>query len=330
MARARGPGEPEIGFHHVLCREGGRNDVEDALRALERADQNLLVIHGALDDFDLGTYLRGEFGRVSRDDPHGGVGSPEEFLSTCEPILPVGVVRVQSSCKLYRTVYIATLTLTIAVRGEKLSEHILWIAKNVFLEVGFERASMDVIASRAKTSKRTLYAHFENKEKLYLAVIDLVRGLVVSKLKRPGDYPGDATEALVMFCGRFLEILLYARTIQMCRLSIAEAARFPQGSALYFDVVLSIPHERLAAYLNTNFGWSEEISAREAQHSAGPNHPPAIFAGLVWLETLSEQLDDEAIRAAIRADFDLGPIRQTVTEWKASMEGRHSASGCSA
>ena len=36
------------------------------------------------------------------------------------------------------------------MRGDQLSEHILWIAKNVFLEVGFERASMDVIAARAK------------------------------------------------------------------------------------------------------------------------------------------------------------------------------------
>ena len=51
---------------------------------------------------------------------------------------------------------------------------------------------MDVIDSRAKTSKRTLYTRFENKEKLYLAVIDLVPGLVVRKPKMPGNYPGDA------------------------------------------------------------------------------------------------------------------------------------------
>jgi AcrR family transcriptional regulator len=97
--------------------------------------------------------------------------------------------------------------------------------------MGFERASMDVIADRAETSKRTLYAHFENKEKLYLAVIDLVRGLFLSRLKMPSEYSGDAAEALVMFCGRFVEVLLFARTIRMCRLSIAEAGRFPEGSA---------------------------------------------------------------------------------------------------
>ena len=196
------------------------------------------------------------------------------------------------------------------MRGDKLKDHILWTAKNVFLEVGFERASMDVIASRAKTSKRTLYAHFENKEKLYFAVIGLVRELVVSKLKLPGDYPGDATEALVMFCGRFLEILLYERTIQMCRLSIAEAARFPEGSTLYFEVIFSVPHERLAAYLGATFGLPREASIHEAQVLLGQIIHPRFSRALFGLETLSEQLDDEAIRS----NFDLATIRQTVTE----------------
>ena len=175
-----------------------------------------------------------------------------------------------------------------------------------------------VVKARAQTSKRTLYAHFENKEKLYLAVIDLVRGLVVTKLKMPGDYPGDATEALVMFCGRFLEILLYARTIQMCRLSIAEAVRFPEGSARYFDVILSVPHERLGSYLHTTFGLPEEASAREAQLLLGRIMHPRFPRALFGLEALSEQLDDETIRA----DLDLGPVRQAVTEWRASLEGQ--------
>jgi len=75
-----------------------------------------------------------------------------------------------------------------ARRGDQLREHILSIAKDVFLEMGFERASMDVVAARAETSKRSLYAHFANKEKLFLAVVDLVRGLFLSRLRMPGDY----------------------------------------------------------------------------------------------------------------------------------------------
>jgi len=91
-----------------------------------------------------------------------------------------------------------------ARRGEELREHILWIAKEVFLEMGFERASMDVVANRAETSKRSLYAYFESKEKLFLAFIALVRSLFLGRLRMPGDYSDKPVEALVMFCGRYL------------------------------------------------------------------------------------------------------------------------------
>ena len=114
-------------------------------------------------------------------------------------------------------------------RGDELSEHILFAAKDVFLELGFERASMDVIAERAKTSKRTLYAHFESKEKLYLAVIDLIRGLYLGKLRSPADYAEDTSEALVQFCGRFMELRLWTAAIRMYRLAISEAERFPRA-----------------------------------------------------------------------------------------------------
>src|ERR1700733_12741568 len=101
-----------------------------------------------------------------------------------------------------------------ARRGDQLREHILGTAKDVFLEMGFERASMDVVASRAETSKRSLYAHFESKEKLFLAIIELVRGLFLSRLKMPDAYSEKPADALVMFCGRYLEILLYDSSSQ--------------------------------------------------------------------------------------------------------------------
>ncbi len=200
--------------------------------------------------------------------------------------------------------------LTMAMRGDKLREHILYVAKDVFLEMGFERTSMDVIAVSAETSKRTLYAHFENKEKLYLAVIDLVRGLVLSKLKMPSDYSGDVEESLVMFCGRFLEILLFGRTIRMCRLNIAEVERFPEGAAQFFDVIFSAVHERLSVYLKEAFGLSAQASSEAAQELLGrvihPRFPRALFG----VDQLSEQLDDETIRA----DFDLKAVRKAVAE----------------
>jgi AcrR family transcriptional regulator len=195
-----------------------------------------------------------------------------------------------------------------ARRGDTLRQHILYVAKDVFLEMGFERASMDMVAVRAETSKRSLYAHFESKERLFLAVIELVRGLFLSRLKMPGDYSERPAEALVLFCGRYLEILLFARSIRMCRLSIAEAARFPEGSAQYFDVIFSEIHERLSVYLKGVFGLSPKVSAEAAQRLLGQVIHPRFPRALFGMDQLAERFDDDVIAA----DFDLKPIRKAV------------------
>ncbi len=202
-----------------------------------------------------------------------------------------------------------------ARRGDKLREDILWTAKNVFLELGFERASMDVIAARAGTSKRTVYAHFESKEKLYLAVVELVRGLSLDKLKTPGEYGDNPAAALTEFCGRFLEILLYASTVGMCRVIVAEAARFPEGAARYHDVLFCPAQERLAAYLRATFGLRAPAAAQAAERLLGRIVYPRFLRALFGLDELSERLGDETIRP----DLDLQPVRHAVTELLASL-----------
>ena len=202
-----------------------------------------------------------------------------------------------------------------ARRGDKLREHILWVAKDVFLEMGFERASMDVVASRAETSKRSLYAHFESKEKLFLAVIDLVRGLFLSRLRMPGDYSAKPAEALVMFCGRYLEILLYEGSIRMCRLGIAETARFPEGSAQYFDVIFSTVHQRLSAYLKGTFELTAKAASEAAQKLLGRVIYPRFLRALFGIDEPAERFDVDAISP----DFDLKPIRKAVAELMESL-----------
>ena len=46
----------------------------------------------------------------------------------------------------------------------KKSEMMLEAARRLFAEVGYEAASMDLVAKTAGVSKATLYAHFESKE----------------------------------------------------------------------------------------------------------------------------------------------------------------------
>lgn len=56
------------------------------------------------------------------------------------------------------------------VRTEAKRDAILEAAAEVFLEAGFEGASMSQIAARAGGSKRTLYGYFPSKEELFVAM----------------------------------------------------------------------------------------------------------------------------------------------------------------
>lgn len=192
-----------------------------------------------------------------------------------------------------------------AKRGTELREHILWVAKDVFLELGFERASMDVVANRAETSKRTLYAHFESKEKLFLAIVELVRGLFLAELKQPADYSKKPADALTSFCSRYLEVL-FGRSVRMCRVALGEVDRFPEGAKQVFDVLFGEVQGRLTVYLRTTFSMSPNASAAAAEELLArilfPRLPRALFGADPAVESVKEgaiEIDPKPIRRAV-------------------------------
>ena len=194
-------------------------------------------------------------------------------------------------------------------RGGELRDHILKAAKDVFLELGYERASMDVVAARAETSKRTLYAHFESKEKLFVAVVDLVRELYLGRLRVPEDYSDDPAEAIVLFCGRFLQLLLWQPALRTCRLGIAEAERLPEASAQYFDAIFTVTHARLAAFLDQRYDLEPRSGSDLARALLGYTVYPQLFRALLGVEEPVSAPPDES---SIAEDVDLAPIRTAV------------------
>ncbi|MCR4939156.1 MAG: TetR/AcrR family transcriptional regulator [Treponemataceae bacterium] len=52
------------------------------------------------------------------------------------------------------------------------SKRLLQVAREEFLQKGFEGASIREIAKKAETSPRALYTRFENKEELFAAVVE--------------------------------------------------------------------------------------------------------------------------------------------------------------
>jgi len=175
---------------------------------------------------------------------------------------------------------------------------------------------MDVVANRAETSKRSLYAHFESKENLFLAVMDMVRGRLQGRLSSPYAYSEKPAEALTMFCARYVESMVYSGSIKMCRLSAAESERFPKQVAQYFDAAFTQAQSVLGAYLKSVFGLSVRASADAARRLLGQVLYPLFPRALFGVDKLAESLGD----TPVAANVDLRWIRKSVAELLQSIE----------
>jgi TetR/AcrR family transcriptional repressor of mexJK operon len=110
-------------------------------------------------------------------------------------------------------------------------------ATTIFLRDGYLGASMDEIALLANVSKQTVYKQFSSKEALF---IEIVAGLTNAGSDRVHvDIPeltpgGDLHAYLEGYAYRQLSIVLTPRLMQLRRVVIGEAGRFPElGKALY-------------------------------------------------------------------------------------------------
>ena len=109
-----------------------------------------------------------------------------------------------------------------------MAERILDAAERIFLERGFQAASLDEIAAKAPASKPTIYAHFPGKEALFAAV-------VVRITKRMTDFDGYSQEGRsvqdkLTSLGAAIVARAIEDTVGITRATIAEAPRFPELS----------------------------------------------------------------------------------------------------
>lgn len=106
-------------------------------------------------------------------------------------------------------------------------------AYKVFIEHGYEGASVDEIARVAGASKATLYSYFPDKRQLFVAVVQsrCSRQRTVICSGTPG---GPIEERLRRMARTFASFLYSPDAQEMFRVCIAEAGRFPDlGRAFY-------------------------------------------------------------------------------------------------
>ncbi|HSD19013.1 MAG TPA: TetR/AcrR family transcriptional regulator [Anaeromyxobacter sp.] len=127
---------------------------------------------------------------------------------------------------------------------------ILLGARQVFAEMGFERASVDLIASRAGVSKATVYNHFEDKKALFVACATQEADEMREGLRAClGEPAGDVEHVLQVIGEKVMTLSLSPAIVALYRHVSPEAARFPDIGQMIFDRGPRVLHDAIGSYL---------------------------------------------------------------------------------
>jgi AcrR family transcriptional regulator len=114
-------------------------------------------------------------------------------------------------------------------------EAILDVAAEVFLEEGFDAASMSTIASKVGGSKSTLYNYFKSKEEIFQAHIERYCGWQREEMFRLLDDGEDLRAALTRLGRRYLTNVLSDRNMRHFRLIAAASERSPDIGRTFYE-----------------------------------------------------------------------------------------------
>jgi TetR/AcrR family transcriptional repressor of mexJK operon len=138
-------------------------------------------------------------------------------------------------------------------RSARKRQAILYAARDLFLQKGYAGASMDEVAAMADVSKVTIYKHFSDKHTLFVAVVTDAIDHAKAGSQSLVDQLGTSTDIeldLRDFARRHVALVTQPHLIQMRRMIIAEAPRFPDLARAWHRIGPERAHATLASQID--------------------------------------------------------------------------------
>ncbi|SHF62482.1 TetR/AcrR family transcriptional regulator [Streptoalloteichus hindustanus] len=165
-------------------------------------------------------------------------------------------------------------------RGPVRREQIAAAALAVLLDRGYAGTSIRAIAEHAGCSLETLYRHFENKEALFLELVNSFRKRIVEPLRDVAAAPStdrELKEALTRAGTLLFDVLTSDEGLKMQRLTFAESGRFPELGRLVYDEGIKPFDNAVAAILS-------DAAARGLLRCPDPLEAARVFSGMVLFD----------------------------------------------
>jgi len=136
----------------------------------------------------------------------------------------------------------------------------------VFLDLGFDGASMGEIARSAGVSKGTLYVYFADKHRLFEAIVE-EESIEQGKIAFNFDPERDVDITLPEFGRAYIQVLCRPGGGSAIRTVMSIAERMPDVGRRYYEHVLEKTINRLANYLQAHVG-PDDLAIDDCQLAA--------------------------------------------------------------
>ena len=164
------------------------------------------------------------------------------------------------------------------LKREELIKH----ATEMFLELGYEKASMNNLVKRSGSSKSTIYKHFRSRQALFIAVLDERLRDHLAPIEKLDLTTLSIEEGLKLIGRTSIKVITSKDNVNLCRIIYAEAERIPYIGKTYYEHGPRRGMAGVVKYLST-------MVERGRIRCANPSAAAEYFWGMILYRPMLER-----------------------------------------